>query len=106
MMMCFDVSSQAHNGTCGLNTSVIFSTSPLLNECDLVDFFQRRNPRKYFLERGIAEERHTFIMGGALDFGCGPPLDDHFANVIGKIQQLVNRGPAAESGAVAIEAAF
>src|SRR5438105_7227064 len=105
-MMCFDVSSQAHSGTCGLNTSVIFSTSPLLNECDLIDFFQRRCTREYLGERRLAEERHAFFAGSALDFGRRPSFDDHFANVIGKIQQLVDGRLPAESRAVAVEAAF
>src|ERR1700745_4252867 len=102
-MMCFDVSSQTHSGTCGLNTSVIFSTSPLLNECDLIDFFQRRCTREYLGERSFAKGRHTVRVGGALDFGRGAPFDDHFTNVIGKIQQFVDGSPAAESGAVAVK---
>ena len=73
MMMCFDVSSQAHSGTCGLNTSVIFSTSPLLNECDLIDLFQCRYTREYLGERRVAKERHTFRVGGALDLGRTEP---------------------------------
>src|SRR5437870_4661301 len=96
-MTSFDVSSQAHNGACGEKTSVIDSTSPLLNECNLVDFFQRCYAGKNLCQRGIAQERHAFVVGGALNFRRGPSFDDHFANVVRQIEQLVNRRSAAKA---------
>src|SRR2546426_9411774 len=103
-MMCLDVSSQAHNGTFALKTSVIFSASPLLNECDLVNVFQCRDAGKYFLERRIAKKSHAFIVRRAFDFRCRPFFGDHFANVIGKIEQLLDGGPAAITRTIAIQA--
>src|SRR5437868_6526788 len=102
-MMCFEVSSQAHSGACGLNTSVIFSTSPLLNECNLVNFFKCRRTGEDLRERRFAKRRHSLIKGGALDFGSGPSFGDHFANVVGKVEEFVNRSAAAKSSTIAFQ---
>src|SRR5260370_953377 len=106
IMRCFEVSSQAHNRACGLKMSVIFSASPLLNECDLVNFFKCRDTSEYLEECGVAKECHSFVMGRALYFRCRSSLDDHLANVIRKIEQFVNRSPAAISSTVAVQTTF
>src|ERR1051325_10701683 len=71
---CFEVSSQAHCGTCGLTISISLSTTLLLNESDLVYFFKRRYPVEHLCERGVAQECHAFVMGSAFDFRCRPSL--------------------------------
>src|SRR5437867_8444228 len=102
-MMCLGVSSQAHNGVCGLTISVIFSASPLLNERHLIDFFQRRDTGKYFGQSGFPQESHAFVVRRSLDFGSGSSFNDHFTNVIGKVEQLVNCGTAPKTCAVAFQ---
>src|SRR5262245_4676184 len=103
---CLDVSSQAHNGACGLNSSVIVSTKFLLNECDLIDFLQCGRAGKDFRESRFTQEGHPFIVSGALDFRCWPSLDDHFANVVGQVQQLMNCGASPESRSIAFQTAL
>src|SRR5215472_4439686 len=98
-----EVSSHAHRGSCGLNTSVTLSRSPLSNECHLVNFLQGRDARKYFRERRLTEKRHAFFVRDSLDFGCRSFFNDHFANPVREIEQLVNCSPAAISGAVALQ---
>src|SRR5437868_2121889 len=106
MMMCLGVNSQAQNGVCGLTISVIFSASPLLNERNLIYFFQCRGACKYFGQRGFPEGSHAFVVRRPLDFGSGSSFDDHFTNVIGKIEQLVNCGTAPKTCAVAFQTAL
>src|SRR5437867_4181823 len=79
---CLDVNSHAHNGASGLKNSVIVSTRPLLNECDLVDYLQRGDSCKDFRESGVAQERHAFVMRHPLDFRRWFFLNDHFTNTI------------------------
>ena len=42
-----------------------------------------------------------FRLGRAPNFRTRPAFDDHFANIVGQIEQLVNRGAAAIAGVVA-----
>src|SRR5436305_6739031 len=102
-IMCFGVSSQAHNGACGLKMSVIVSASPLLNECDLVDFFKCRGAREYFRQSGFAKGRHPFLMRGTPDFRGRPSFNNHFTNVIREIEQFVNRSAATKARSVAFQ---
>ncbi len=39
------------------------------------------------------------FRGDALDFRCGAAVDDHFANVVGQIEQFGDCGAAVISGA-------
>src|SRR5438128_1576386 len=102
-MTCLGVSSQAQSGVCGLTISIIFSDSPLLNERNLIDFFQRRDTGKYFGQSGFPQRSHAFVVSRSLDFGSGSSFNDHFTNVIRKIEQLVNCGTAPKPCAVAFQ---
>src|SRR4051794_24393599 len=75
----------------------------LLDERHLVDFLQRCNAEPALFHRGVAQKRHSFFLGRALDLGRGPLVENHFANPIAQVQQLVNRGTAAESGTGTLE---
>src|SRR3974390_1368095 len=77
----------------------------LLNERHLVDFAQRRDPRAYLPQAGIAQEGHAALPGRALDFRSRPPIDDHFPDAIGKIEKLSHSRAPAVAAAGALQAA-
>src|SRR5580704_9383317 len=78
----------------------------LLNEGHLVDFAQRGEASAHFAQRRIAQELHAGIARGALDFGSGPAIDDHFANVVGEIEKFGDRRAATIAAAGAFQAAI
>src|SRR5690349_14698916 len=78
--------------------------SLLLNEGHLIDFLERRDALAHFRQRGVAQKRHAFLASGTFDLGGGTPVDDHFANVVGQIQEFGNGAAAAESRAGAFQA--
>src|SRR5712675_2005236 len=55
---------------------------------------QCRDTGEDFLQRRFAETCQAFCLGGAAYFGARPALYDHFTNVVGQIQQLMNGGSA------------
>src|SRR5580698_7348268 len=77
----------------------------LLKECHLIDFANGGQAGAYFIKPRAAQEDHSFFLARALDFRRGPPRDDHFADAIGKIEQLADRSTPAIPGAAALEAA-
>src|SRR5580693_8584248 len=76
------------------------------DEGNFVNFFQRGQPDPYFVERGLTEKTHTLIAGGAPDLGCRLLQQNHLADTVAQVQQFVDRGPSAESGAGAFDAAL
>src|SRR2546428_4319157 len=58
------------------------------NEGDLVNFFQCRGARTYFLQSRIPQEGHSLFSRRSLDFRRGTPPNDHFPDAIGKVQQF------------------
>src|SRR5580658_3533723 len=77
----------------------------LLNERHLVDFAQGGQSRADFAQGRIAQEQHAGVPRGALDFRSGTAVDDHLANVIGKIEKFGDGGAAAVAAAGALETA-
>ena len=76
----------------------------LLKEGHLVDLAQRRDARRELSQARIAQERHAFFPRRALDFRSRPAVDDHFANAVGKVEQLGDRGASAIAAAGAFQA--
>src|SRR5262245_9523326 len=89
MMICSDVNSHAQSGACGLKSCATVSASPLSNESNLINLFESGYARENFRESGFTQERHTFFMRSPLNVGSGLSFDDHFADMIGQIQQFV-----------------
>src|SRR5882762_4773320 len=56
------------------------SVAMLLNESHLVNFFQRCDPIADLCETAFTQRDHAFLARDALDFGCRPTVDNHFAN--------------------------
>src|SRR5215475_8140591 len=77
----------------------------LLNESHLVNFLYGRNAGANLRESAFAERSHTFFAGDTLNFGCWAAIDDHFADAIGEVEKLADRGSAVIAGAAALEAA-
>src|SRR5882724_4930252 len=75
-----------------------------LDEGDLIDFLERGDAAPRLFERRLAEECHALFARRAANFGGGPPVENQFANALGKIQQFVDGAAAAESSATAFKA--
>ena len=63
------------------NTEIYF-----LDKGDAVDFMQRRDARKNFLQCGFAQARQAFGLRRATNFRTWPALDDHLANIVAEIE--------------------
>src|SRR6185503_20134268 len=75
----------------------------LFDKRDLIDLFQGRDALARFGERRIAQEGHALVAGGAANFGGRAFVENHFADFLGEVEEVVNRAAAAESGAAAFE---
>src|SRR5436309_6864032 len=75
------------------------------NKCDFIDLFQRAGSELHLGQRRLAQKSHPLFARRAPDLGRRPLVQNHLANVLGKIQQLMNRRPAAETGTAALETA-
>src|SRR6266849_7459157 len=60
------------------------------NEGDLVDLLERGDSRLRLGERRFAQERHAFFPRQAANLRARPLAENHLADVLGKVQQLVN----------------
>src|ERR1700728_3400470 len=76
----------------------------LVKKCHLVDFAKCCESGPDLLQSRVAEKHHAQILGGTFDFRGRTPLDDHFANVIGKIQKLGDGRAAPVSAAGTLQA--
>src|SRR5258708_24792533 len=81
------------------------SVAMLLNEGHLVDFFQRRDARADFRQAALAQRDHAFLAGDALDLRGGPAIHNHFADAVGKVQELADGRAAVKSSAGTFQAA-
>src|SRR5260370_42036585 len=75
------------------------SVAMLLNEGHLVDFFQRRDARADFRQAALAHRDHAFLAGDALDLRGGPAIHNHFADAVGRVQELADGRAAVKSRA-------
>src|SRR6266850_7753831 len=57
------------------------------DECHLVDLTQRGAPFQHFLQRRLAEESHSFLVGRFLDLRCRAAVENHAANTIGEVEK-------------------
>src|SRR3984885_8164742 len=76
----------------------------LVKKCHLVDLAKCSESGPDLLQSGVAEKHHAQILRGTFDFRGGTPLNDHFANVIGKIQKLGDGRAAPVSAAGTFQA--
>src|SRR5271170_6109542 len=77
----------------------------LVKERHLIDFAEGGGAAADFGEAGIAQEGHAFFFRDALDFRSGAAIDDHFAHVVGEIEQLGDGGASAIAAAGTFQAA-
>src|SRR5580698_4732354 len=75
-----------------------------LNKRDFVDLFQRRHAQPHFIQSGFAQEAHALFTRRAPDLRRRLSGQNHFANAVAQIEQLVYRGSPAESRARALDA--
>src|SRR5690348_4966509 len=75
------------------------------NERDLVNFFQRRDSRLYLIQRRLTQEVHAFTLRGLANLRARTLCQNHFADVVRQIKQLMDRRSSAESRAAALNAA-
>src|SRR5262249_30502747 len=71
-----------------------FSTFKLLNlfnECHAIDFVESGLPLENQSQGGFAQASQTFLNRNAPDFRSGFAINDQFADVVGHIEQFVNR---------------
>src|SRR4051812_26517273 len=77
-----------------------------LDEGDLVDLAQRRDPRAYFSKRGLAQETHPLLAGDLADLGARFLVEDHLAHAVGQVEQFMDGGASAVPRAGALDAAL
>src|ERR1700682_6225501 len=70
----------------------------------LVDLLQRGHSAAGFIERRFSQERHPFIARDAFDLRRGPLVQNHLADMLAQIQQLMDGRAASEAGAAAFKA--
>src|SRR5277367_6008823 len=81
------------------------TVAELVKERHLIDFAEGGGAAADFGEAGIAQEGHAFFFRDALDFRSGAAIDDHFADVVGEIEQLGDGGASAIAAAGTFQAA-
>src|SRR5271155_2493863 len=83
----------------------VWYAAALVNESHLIDLFQRGKTAAYFGEPALAKGNHTLFNRRALDFGSGAAVHNHFANMVGQIQQFADGGAAVITSPRAFQAA-
>src|SRR5262245_51932047 len=68
-----------------------FELLNLFNECHAIDFVERRLPIENQPQGGFAQAIQTFLNRNAPDLGSGFAINYQFADVVGHIEQFVNR---------------
>src|ERR1700722_12929919 len=61
-----------------------------LNERHLINFLESCKPGANLRQTRVTKERHSRILGGTLNLGGRPAINDHFADGVGQVQQLRN----------------
>src|SRR5580692_3355347 len=88
----------------GMTSVKRVNLSHALDEGDLVNLFQRRQPDSHFIQGGLTQESHTLIAGSSPDLGGRLLQQNHLANAVTQIEQFVDRRSPAESSAGAFNA--
>src|SRR3954453_14783160 len=76
-----------------------------VDERYLVDLAQGRRSLQYFFQGRFTEEDHPLVVRRFLDLRGRTAVEDHGADAVGEVEQLVDRLPSVEAGAVALQAA-
>src|SRR5712691_7267863 len=71
------------------------------DESHAIDFMQGRNAGKNFFQSRLAQTGQAFSLRSATHFRAGATLDDHLANVVAEIEQLVDGRAAAIARVIA-----
>src|SRR5271157_5903116 len=77
----------------------------LLNESHLVDFLHGGNAGANLGQTAFAQGDHALFASDALNFRSGPPIDDHFADTVGQIEQFADGRAAMMASARTFQAA-
>src|SRR5580658_3704354 len=75
------------------------------NEGYLVDLAEGGDAGADALKGGVAQEVHPLLAGLFADFGAGALLEEHLADLVVELQELMDGGAAAVAGAGALDAA-
>src|SRR5215467_1763727 len=62
-----------------------------VNKSHLIDFAKRGGSDSHLGQPALPQSDHTFLARHALNFRGGAAINDHLANVVGKVEQLANR---------------
>ena len=89
------LTGSAESGQTVLLLSMLAIQVNFLDKGHPIDFVQRRDARKHFLQSRLAQTGQAFGFGGATNFRAGPALDDHLANVVAEIEQFMDCRAAA-----------
>ena len=65
--------------------------------------FKGGHSQPHLVEGRLAQEAHAFFAGGAADFRGRLLGQNHLADAVAQVEQFVDRGPAAEPGAGALD---
>src|ERR1700674_585260 len=71
--------------------------SHAFDEGDLVNLFQCSQPDSYFIQSGLTQEPHALIASGSPALGSALLQQNHFADTVAQIEQLVDGSSPAES---------
>src|SRR5690242_3319681 len=75
-----------------------------LDEGDFVDLLQSGRSLLHFEQRRLPQERHALFAGQALDLRSRALIENHFADALGQVEELMDGGAPAETSAAALEA--
>src|ERR1700679_952760 len=81
-----------------------YPLTSLLNEGYLVDLPQGSDPGPHPLQRGVAQEGHAPVAGFLADLRAGALFEEHLADLVVELEQLVDGRTAAIAGAAALDA--
>src|SRR5690242_5313230 len=74
------------------------------DEGDFVDLLQSGRSLLHFEQRRLPQERHALFAGQALDLRRRALIENHFADALGQVEELMDGGAPAETSAAALEA--
>src|SRR5580692_12367520 len=90
----------------GMTSVKRVNLSHALDEGDLVNLLQRRQPDSHFIQGGLTQESHTLIAGSSPDLGGRLLQQNHLADTIAQVEQFMNRRSPPEPRPGAFNAAL